>query len=152
GPAVLEDRQVDDGDADAVGQLGQGHPALVEQGIQPDADRGGIVRPAGLVVSGGRIVAAACHTVPLISSSSSVPSRMIRAKVSSAAPVSTGTGTSARSGPKIMLTNGCGSLAMVTSSSSTANSWTSAATRLPARMNQPSRRIPLATLGVNGPS
>lgn len=44
-------------------------------------------------------VAAPRHTVPLISSSISAPSRMIRAKLSSAAPASSGTGTRARSGP-----------------------------------------------------
>src|SRR5262249_60053875 len=93
-PAVLESRQVDDGDVHVRRQLGERHSALREQLVE--AHREGIRR-------GGRIVGVARHglssphghTVVFSSSSMSAPSLMMRAKVSSAAPASAGTGTKA---------------------------------------------------------
>ena len=38
GSAVLEDRQVDHGDSDAVGQFGEGQAALLEQPVQVHGD------------------------------------------------------------------------------------------------------------------
>src|SRR5262245_44774913 len=66
-PPVFQDGQVDDGDPDSLGQLGQCHAALGEQVVQADGDR----RPRAGVTAGGVAVRAAfglggpwLHTVP----------------------------------------------------------------------------------------
>src|SRR5260370_45331 len=74
-PAVLQDRQVHDRDADPVGELGEGHAALGEQPVQVHLDR-----VPGLVGTGRH------HTVPAGSSCIWAPRRSTRASVSSPRP------------------------------------------------------------------
>ena len=93
-PAVLEDGQVDDRDVHPGRQFGEGHSALAEQFVKVQPDRGCLV-PAGrsVAVAVLGIGSPPGHTVPLISSSMAAPSRVIRAKVSSAAPARAETGS-----------------------------------------------------------
>src|SRR5271165_1191919 len=110
--AVLEYGQVDDGDADAFRQLGEGHAALFEQGVQADLDGRRLVADAGL----GAVSGAGNHTVPLISSSIAPPSLIMRAKVSSAAPARTATGNRPRTASKITAGKDGGPTSMLPSS------------------------------------
>src|SRR5215472_11663064 len=155
-PAVLQDREVDDGDPDSLGQLGQRHAAAGEQVVQADRDRRSCAVRAG---AGGIAVWAAFgagapghHTVPLSSSSIAAPRRTMRAKVSSAAPASAGTGTSARSaatGTELICSGG--GVTSEPSSRTVASCWIAAARTEPAMMYQPSTRMAVATRTVNGP-
>src|SRR5271165_407960 len=146
--AVLEYGQVDDGDADAFRQLGEGHAALFEQGVQADLDGRRLVADAGL----GAVSGAGNHTVPLISSSIAPPSLIMRAKVSSAAPARTATGNRPRTASKITAGKDGGPTSMLPSSWFSATARTRVAAALPAMMNQPSCRMAVTTPGVNGPA
>src|SRR5690606_4229281 len=74
---VLEDREVDHGDADLVGQLGKGHASLLEKLTEPAVDAMAILRL-------GR-----AHTNPASSRSLTAPLRQTLPRTMSARPAAT---------------------------------------------------------------
>src|SRR5260221_1993035 len=148
-PAILEYGQVDHGDVHLRRQLGERHPALGEHVVEPHPD-GGRLDGRPVAIAGGGLGSLLRHTVPWISSSMSAPCLMMRAKVSSAAPASAGTGSRARTGSLITSPKWSRATSMVLSSWSRANPCTAAAATLPAMISQPSRRMATATWTVNG--
>src|SRR5690606_9953060 len=76
-PVVLEDREVDHGDADAVRQLSQRHGSLLEQLIQPAVDAVPVLELGW------------AHTSPASSRSLTAPLRQMLPRTTSASPAAT---------------------------------------------------------------